>query len=240
MADDMTAPVLFECDAAGYYSAEAPGAFGAIVFPTEVPYYDSTGVYPDQACQARHGTALFFAHLEHNGQVFSYRYDLAPGESKTIDIYYVFTGGYPSSSYGPEEELYDVVYSLLPHAAPAISLSPNEGFGTFTIEGTGFIWNSDVTITWDGTPIAGATTTEWDGEFSAMVSVPTQTTPGTYTVTASDGTNSASTTFTVPDMTGPAGADAPSVLCIAAIVLAAIAFVFSTYALVRHARAKKE
>jgi len=99
MADDMAAPVIFECDAAGIASAEAPGAFGAIVFPTEVPYYDSTGIYTDQACQARHGTALFFAHPDHNGQVWSYRYDLAPGESKTLEIYYVFTGSYPSSSY---------------------------------------------------------------------------------------------------------------------------------------------
>lgn len=195
MADDMAAPVIFECDAAGLHSAEVPGIFAAVVFPTEVPYYDSTGVYP---YQARRGTAVYFA----DRQIFSYRYDLAPNESKMLETYYVFTGSYPSSSYGPEEELYDVVYSLLSWPTPAISLSPDEGVGAFTIEGEGFIWNSDVTITWDGTPITGATKTGWDGKFSTIVPVPDQTTPGTYTVEASDGTNSASVTFTVP---GPGG-----------------------------------
>jgi hypothetical protein len=233
MADDMAAPVIFECDAAGYRSAEAPGAFGAVVFPTELPYYDSTGGIPDQACQVRQGTALFFAFPDYNGQVFSYRYDLAPGESKTIEIYYVFTGGYPSSSYGPEEELYDVVYSLLSSPAPAISLSPDEGVGAFTIEGQGFSWNSDINITWDGTPIAGTTSSNWAGEFSVVVPVPEQTEPGNHTVTASDGVNSVSAVFTVPDMTGPAGADATSGLGIAAIALAAIAIVAAIYTLVR-------
>jgi len=227
MADDMAAPVIFECDGAGYYSAEAPGAFGAVVFPAEVPYYNSTGVYPDQACQVRRGTTLFFAYPDHNGQVFSYRYDLAAGESKTIKIYYVFTGGYPSSSYGPEEELYDVVYSLLSWPAPAISLSPDEGVGAFAIGGQGFTWNSKITITWDGTPMSSATTTDWAGKFSAVVSVPEQTEPGDHTVTASDGINSASATFTVPDMIVPSG------LSIAAIVLATIAIVASIYTLAR-------
>jgi hypothetical protein len=244
MADDMAAPVIFECDAAGYRSAEAPGAFGAVVFPTEVPYYDSTGGIPDQACQPRRGTALFFASPDYNGQVFSYRYDLAPGESKTLETYYVFTGGYPSSSYGPEKELYDVVYSLLSWPAPGISLSPDQGVGAFTIEGQGFLWNSEIAISWDEKPIAGAASSDWAGEFSVVVSVPEQTEPGNHTVIASDGTNSAYAIFTVSNVTGPqgpqgeqgiqgetgpAGANAPSGLCIAAIVLAAVAIVAAIY-----------
>jgi len=257
MADDMAAPAIFECDATGYYSMESPGAFGAIVFATELPYFRGTEVFPDMLSRAQEGTALYFAHPGHNGQIFSYRYDLAPGESKTIEIYYVFTGSYSSSSYGPEEELYDVVYSLLSWPAPAMSLSPDQGVGAFTIEGQGFRWNSDITITWDGTPIPGAAGSDWAGEFSAVVSVPEQTEPGNHTVIASDATNSASATFTVPDITGPAGSAGPSGpagdtgpsgptgdtgqsgpaggigLSIAAIVLAAIAVVASIYTLVR-------
>jgi hypothetical protein len=147
----------------------------------------------------------------------------------------VFTGGYPSSSYGPEEELYDVVYSLLSWPAPAINMSPDEGVGAFTIEGQGFRWNSEITVTWDGMPIAGATSSDWAGEFSVVVSVPEQTEPGNHTVTASDGVNSASATFTVSNMTGPQGEQgetgpAGSIgLSVAAIVLAAIAIVAATY-----------
>ena len=214
MADDMVAPVIFECDATGLYTAapgaEVPSAFAAVVFPTEVPYYDSTGVYPWAAPLSRGGTAISFVEK----QVFSYRYDLVPGESKKLETYYVLTGSYPSSSDGPEEELYDVVYSLLSWPAPAISLSPDQGVGAFTIEGQGFCWNSDITITWDGTLIPRAISSDWAGEFSAVVPVPEQTEPGTYTVDArDDNSNSASATFTVPDMTGPQGSQGiPSLL----------------------------
>ena len=223
MADDMAAPVIFECDAAGVWSAEAPGAFGAVVFPTEVPYYNSTGAFP---WWARRGTAFSIG----NELIFSYRYDLAPGESKTLETYYVFTGSYPSSSYGPEEELYGVVYSLLSWPAPAISLSPDEGVGAFTIEGQGFTWDSEITITWDGTPIPGATSSDWAGEFSAVVSVPEQTEPGNHTVTASDGTNSASAIFTVPDMAGQA---ANMGWVYAALALAGIAIILSLFAMLK-------
>ncbi|MFC2000583.1 collagen-like protein [Chloroflexota bacterium] len=251
MADDMAAPAIFECDATGYYSMESPGAFGAIVFPTELPYFRGTEVFPEQLSRAHQGTALYFAHPGHNGQIFSYRYDLAPGGSKTIEIYYVLTGSYSNSSYGPEEELYDVVYSLLSWPIPAISLSPDQGVGAFTIEGQGFRWNSEITITWDETPIPGGTSSEWAGEFSAVVSVPEQTEAGNHTVTVSDGTNSASAIFTVPDMTGPAGDTGPPGpagdtgpsgpaggigLSIAAIVLGAIAIIASVYILMNRKR----
>ena len=226
-----------------------PSGFAAIVFPTEVPYYDSSGVLP---FQTRRGTAVSI-----DRQTFSYRYDLAPGESKTLETDYVFTGSYPSSSYGPEEELYDVVYSLLSWPASDIILSPDQGVGAFTIEGQGFRWNTDITITWDGTPIPGSISSDWAGEFSAVAPVPEQTEPGNHTVTASDGTNSASATFTVPDITGPEGDTGPAGpkgdtglagpagdtgpagpaggtgLSIVAIVLAAIAIFASAYALVR-------
>ncbi|MFC2000806.1 hypothetical protein ACFLXE_08680, partial [Chloroflexota bacterium] len=65
-----------------------------------------------------------------------------------------------------------MVYSILSWPAPAMSLSPDQGVGAFTIEGQGFSWNSGITITWDGTPIPGATSSDWADEFSAVVSVP--------------------------------------------------------------------
>jgi hypothetical protein len=73
----------------------------------------------------------------------------------------------------------------------------------------GFSNNSAITITWDGTTIPtipNAVTTDATGSFTALISVPTQTTPRVHTVNAADESgNLATATFTVVDMTGPQG-----------------------------------
>jgi len=90
-----------------------------------------------------------------------------------------------------------------------ITLAPSTGFASTTIVGSGFSNNSRVTITWDGKPIPSipsSVTTDTAGNFTALISVQTQTTPGAHTVSATDETgNSVAATFTVVDMTGPQG-----------------------------------
>jgi hypothetical protein len=96
-------------------------------------------------------------------------------------------------------------------AAPAISLSPNSGYSTVTISGSGFLGQVD--IFWDDIPIPTVPETVWVGDsgtFTAIITVPTQTEVGEHLVRAIDMTAkpalSAATVFAVVDMTGPAGA----------------------------------
>ena len=90
-----------------------------------------------------------------------------------------------------------------------LTLTPDSGFAATTITGSGFHHNSEITITWNGTQITTVPyplTTDATGNFSAIISVPTQNTPGIYNVTATDeGGTTITTTFTVVDMTGPQG-----------------------------------
>lgn len=112
--------------------------------------------------------------------------------------------------------------------AGAITLSPSSGFSAITITGTGF--NGTVTISWDGTPIPTVPSTivpDPSGNFSAIISVPTQTVPGNHEVKATSGqtittggdtgkpttttyTYTASAIFEVVDMTGPEGPEGPA------------------------------
>ena len=193
-ADEMTVPVIYECDSEAQYSSKAPGAFGAVVFVTEVPKYNSSGVSHEET-QA--GVAFF-------NEYFSYRLDLAPSASKSITVYSVCTGSCPNA----ERYLYDAVYFILSPSA-SVSLIPKRGATAFTVEGQGFLYYSGVTITWDGIPIA-MTTTDGAGKFSITTSVPDQTAPGDHTVEVGDGVNFVPATFTVIDMTGLPGPQGPT------------------------------
>ena len=90
-----------------------------------------------------------------------------------------------------------------------VVLTPSSGFASTTLAGSGFTNNSEVTITWDGTAIPtipNAVIADTNGNFSALISVPTQNVPGIHTVNATDGTgNWATATFVVIDMTGQQG-----------------------------------
>jgi LPXTG-motif cell wall-anchored protein len=57
--------------------------------------------------------------------------------------------------------------------------------GAVAVSGTSCGANQEVTITFNGTPVATATT-DADGKFTASFDVPSGTTPGVYTVTASN------------------------------------------------------
>lgn len=101
------------------------------------------------------------------------------------------------------------IYNTALPQVSAISLTPSTGFASTTVVGSGFSNNSRITITWDGTTIPSIpspVTTDATGSFTGLISVLAQTTPGTHTVNATDGSgNWATATFTVVDMTGPQG-----------------------------------
>ena len=96
-------------------------------------------------------------------------------------------------------------------AALTLSLTPDTGFASTTITGTGFDPNSNITVTWNGTwipTVPHQLVTDENGAFTAIISVLTPNEPGDHIVEASDDFgNTAQATFAVVDMTGPAGAD---------------------------------
>lgn len=91
--------------------------------------------------------------------------------------------------------------------AAAITLTPTSGFATINVTGTRFL--GTITILWDNVPIPTVPSPlVAEGTFSAIITVPTQTTPGTHTVTATDNQKlpaSANAPFEVLDARGPAG-----------------------------------
>lgn len=90
-----------------------------------------------------------------------------------------------------------------------ITLTPSSGFSSTIIIGSGFSNNSRITISWDGTTIPSVpnpVTTDTNGDFAAIISIPTQTAVGAHTVSVTDESDNLTTEiFTVVDMTGPQG-----------------------------------
>lgn len=94
--------------------------------------------------------------------------------------------------------------------AASITLSPNTGFSSIMVVGTGFTPGNNITIFWDANPIPTILSpllVGLGGDFTTLINVPSQTEPGSHTVTAKDFTNgvNASAFFTVVNMTGPQG-----------------------------------
>lgn len=84
---------------------------------------------------------------------------------------------------------------------PNLSIDPKSGTAgaTVRISGSGFAANAAIAITYNAASVATAPTTvntDLGGSFSATFNVPAGAS-GTYPVLASDGTNSASTTFAI-------------------------------------------
>ncbi|MFO8101342.1 MAG: IPT/TIG domain-containing protein [Dehalococcoidia bacterium] len=97
-------------------------------------------------------------------------------------------------------------------AMPSITLSPTSGFSAITIEGTGFSAWTGITVYWDGDRIPAIVDTEGEVNFTAIISVPTQTSPGSHEITVVDGYKAtAGAVFRVVDMTGPVGPAGTSV-----------------------------
>jgi len=114
----------------------------------------------------------------------------------------ILFGGNAATGY-----LNDLWTFRVSHSA-SIDLTPSSGFAAATVVGSGFSTNSKVTITWDGTNIPTVPSpliTDANGNFTALISVPTQNALGSHTVKAADEAGiEASATFTVIDITGPA------------------------------------
>lgn len=144
---------------------------------------------------------------------------------------------------------------------PSITATPDES-NIFNVTGTGFDASDSVTLKL----VANSTTyytfaenitTDVNGNFTAIVIVPTSTTGATYNLTASTDNHSAYVEYTVPDLTGPTGAtgatgatgstgatgatgaagadgkDADSTLTIGAIGIGLVALAVGAYAVVK-------
>jgi len=95
-------------------------------------------------------------------------------------------------------------------AGARITLTPPSGFSVTTVTGTGF-YGGEIHIYWDDERIPTVPSPLYSyetayGEFTAIISVPTQTKPGEHLVTAVDREGAeADAVFIVTDMTGPQG-----------------------------------
>jgi prenyltransferase beta subunit len=119
--------------------------------------------------------------------------------------YYV---GDPWSWLGTTQAAVSGLRLLYPFS-PHLSLTPNAGIAATTLVGSGFASNSAVTVTWDTTTIPtlpSRVLTDQYGNFTAIVTVPTQNSPGFHTIEATDELGGrANGTFAVIDMRGPQG-----------------------------------
>ncbi|MEM4488492.1 MAG: hypothetical protein QXK88_06825 [Desulfurococcaceae archaeon] len=108
----------------------------------------------------------------------------------------------------------DLAIKSLLYAMPAeIALVHATGVSSVTIVGKYFSPNSRVMITWDGELIPTVPSpliTNEEGSFVAIISVPTQVTPGLYVIAATDEEGETATArFTVIDVRGPQGPQGP-------------------------------
>ncbi|MCL2679145.1 MAG: IPT/TIG domain-containing protein [Dehalococcoidia bacterium] len=81
---------------------------------------------------------------------------------------------------------------------PKITINPTDGVvgDSVTITGTGFRPNQTISVTWGGTQLPTATSTDTSGSFSIDFNVPASK-AGNTQVSVSDGSNSATAVFTV-------------------------------------------
>ena len=105
--------------------------------------------------------------------------------------------------------LLSVFFSKGAYAA-SLTLSPNSGFSSIMVVGTGFSPGDNITIFWDGSAIPTILSPLYvglGGDFTALINVPSQTIPGSHNVTAKgfSGVGNASAFFTVVNMTGAQG-----------------------------------
>lgn len=96
----------------------------------------------------------------------------------------------------------------------AITATP-DGSNIFRVIGTGFDADDNVTLTLvaNGTTyynFTEALTSDTEGNFTAVVIVPTYITGATYNLTASTSNVTAYTEYNVPDLTGPTGSTGPT------------------------------
>jgi len=84
-----------------------------------------------------------------------------------------------------------------------IFVSPESGYSSITVWGYGYFY--DVSISWDGVDIPFYTIPAESSTFTAIITVPEQTSPGKHTIRVKDSELEGSATFTVLDMMGEQG-----------------------------------
>ena len=96
---------------------------------------------------------------------------------------------------------------------PKLELVPQIGIAATTLVGSGFAPTSEIFVTWDGTMIPTVPSpllTDNYGNFTGIISILNQTTPGIYTVKAVDEMGiQANATFTVYSNTSPTSPNTP-------------------------------
>jgi len=113
------------------------------------------------------------------------------------------TGGAGTYPVEASDGTYTFSVNFVIVAGTTLSQTTGNVGSQVTINGTGFIPNASVTITYTSEPVVlTTTTTDSSGAFSVMVSIP-PTTGGAHTITASDGTNTITSTFTVETIAPP-------------------------------------
>ncbi|MCW4021872.1 MAG: hypothetical protein NWF02_01760 [Candidatus Bathyarchaeota archaeon] len=84
---------------------------------------------------------------------------------------------------------------------PKLELEPDSGIAATTLVGSGFAPGSKIFVTWNGTaihPVPSPLVTDYDGNFTAIITVPNQTVSGSYCVKVVDEMNyEATSMFTV-------------------------------------------
>jgi len=156
--------------------------------------------------------------IDPDGYIVSYTWNYGDGSPVEVTDQDTVTHSFNRGTYNvtlmvtDNSSLTDTYWQLVAILPPlALSVTPDSGFASTTITGSGFDADSAITITWDGTPIPTVPhplTSDSNGNFTAIISVLVQNDPGIHNVTATDeGGNTAQATFTVMDMTGPAGID---------------------------------
>jgi hypothetical protein len=181
------------------------------------PLYPSNTTYPYDCQIASNGTDLYF--LSEVDDV--YVYDMN-GNFKAIvslnhptfdDFEAPFSFSYANERIYAMDTSDGTWYGYRIMGFPAITLVPNTGFASTTVNGSGFAPNSEINITWDGTVIPtvpSPLTTDSYGNFTAIISVLAPNDPGDHIVKVTDESgNSEEATFTVIDMTGPEGEIGP-------------------------------
>ena len=92
----------------------------------------------------------------------------------------------------------------------SITLTPESGYCAVIISGEGF-FGGEIFIYWEDDQVPTVPSPLYsrdtqDGSFTAIITVPTQSEPGEYVITAIDQENfNADAIFTVVEVTGPAG-----------------------------------
>jgi len=149
--------------------------------------------------------------INHNNIEGNTEYGVKNEATQTVDATLNWWGD-PSYDYVKDQVSGNVDYNPwlnAPYpegvAAVEITLTPDRGIGATTISGT--VFGSVITVQWDGENVPTVpmpVTTDENGSFTAIISVPYEV--GTHTVTAMDSEGyTADATFTVENMMGPEG-----------------------------------